>query len=409
MENATSKRHFISESVAKNNPSHVSNRTQLRNIRDNFFKSMFKAPLAMARFDKKMNYLFATERWMTDYGITEKNIIGKNHYKIFPELPDELKEIHRRVFRGEVLSGKEQPFFRSNGKIDYVSWIAIPWYDLNQQIKGIDILSEVVTARKEAEQKLANLMRQFDSLIEEKTNQLHHLLQDERKISQMKSDLISLVAHDFRTPLGVILLSTQLIRLDLEKGGNFKNLIRVDAVTKAALSIRDTLNEFLKTKSVSTDSISLSIIKTDVTELIKSIIQDLKSEHESVPEFRLLLKPSLSIFTDSFLVKQILRVLFSNAIKFSSPTSKIIIRSSQKSDILKISVQDFGIGILKKDQKKVFKAHYRGHNAVRYPGSGMGLFIANRLVSFLDGDLQFRSRVGHGSTFTLSIKNTVHV
>ncbi|MFZ9504288.1 MAG: ATP-binding protein [Cyclobacteriaceae bacterium] len=384
-------------------------RGQLSRIRDKFFESIVKAPLAMARFDKKMNYLFATDRWISDYGLDGKNIVGKNHYKIFPEKPDELKEIQRRVHKGEVLSGTEYPFVRSNGKIEYVNWIALPWYDLDQQIKGIDILSELVTSRIVAERELDLIKKKFDFLVQQETLRLHHLLMDEKKLNQMKSDLISLVAHDFRTPLGVILLSMQLLRLDLKSESNAKALLLTETVTKATLTIRDTLNEFLSNQSVYTDSFPISIESIDVDELIQGIIRDLKSENDSLPEFRLFIKFSPPIFTDSFLVKQILRVLLSNAIKFSSSTSKIIIRSKQKSGVLKISIQDFGVGIKKKDQKKIFRAHYRGQNAASYPGSGMGLYIANRLVSFLEGELHFRSRIGHGSTFTLTLKDTVHV
>jgi PAS domain S-box-containing protein len=384
-------------------------RGQLSRIRDKFFESMVKAPLAMARFDSKMNYLFATDRWMTDYGLSEKNILGRNHYEIFPDVPKDLKKIYRKAFRGEVQRGSEYPFIRKNGRVDHVNWIAFPWYDFNQTIKGIDILSEFVTSQIEAERELSIVKQQFDLRLKQETLQFHKLLKGEKKIGQMKTDLLSLVAHEFSTPLGIILIASQLLQLDLDQGDKAKASHHLDAITNATLAIRNTLTEFLKTRSIYSDAVPISIVKTDIVEVVKGLIHDMNFESSYVPEFKLEIKSSTYIFTDSFLVKQILRLILLNAVKFSSPASKIIIRIKQKSDILAISVQDFGLGILKKDQKKIFRAHYRGQNAASYPGSGMGLYIANRLVSFLEGELHFRSRIGHGSTFTLTLKDTVHV
>ncbi|MCE1255572.1 MAG: PAS domain S-box protein, partial [Anaerolineae bacterium] len=112
------------------------------------------APAAIAMFDKQMNYIAVSNRFLMDYRLTEKNIIGLNHYDVFPEISDRWKEIHQRCLLGATIKADEDPFPRADGYIDWVRWEIRPWYDSFSNIGGILLLSEVITERKEAQEKL---------------------------------------------------------------------------------------------------------------------------------------------------------------------------------------------------------------------------------------------------------------
>jgi len=124
------------------------------------------APAALAMFDRQMRYLVVSHRWLTDYRLAEKEILGRSHYEVFPEIPDSWKEIHRCGLAGEVVRADEDQFTREDGSIQWLNWEVRPWYAANQAVGGIVIFSEDITARKEAETKARQGEIVLDSVFE---------------------------------------------------------------------------------------------------------------------------------------------------------------------------------------------------------------------------------------------------
>lgn len=117
------------------------------------------APAALAMLDNEMRYLVVSHRWLTDYRLNATNVIGRSHYDLFPDLPAQWKEIHQRCLAGAVESSEADPFPRADGSLDWVRWEIHPWRKLDGTIGGILILSEVITERKRAEEKIGKLHR----------------------------------------------------------------------------------------------------------------------------------------------------------------------------------------------------------------------------------------------------------
>lgn len=112
------------------------------------------SPAAIAMFDRNMHYIVASRRFLKDYNIGEKNVIGRSHYEIFPEIPERWKEIHRRCLAGAIEKSEEDPFPRADGKMDWVRWEIRPWHEKEGEIGGIILFSEVITERKGVEDEL---------------------------------------------------------------------------------------------------------------------------------------------------------------------------------------------------------------------------------------------------------------
>lgn len=110
------------------------------------------SPAAIAMLDRDMRYVIASRRWVADYQLGGREIVGKSHYDLFPEIPERWKEIHRRCLAGAVERAEEDPFVREDGRTDWVRWEIRPWYDRTGDIGGIIIFSEDITPRKEAEE-----------------------------------------------------------------------------------------------------------------------------------------------------------------------------------------------------------------------------------------------------------------
>jgi len=127
------------------------------------------APAAVAMFDREMRYIHCSRRWLTDFNMGERDIIGLSHYEIFPEIPEYWKEIHRRCLAGATERGEDERFERRDGSVQWIRWEVLPWRDRAGAIGGIIITSEDITARKEAEIALNKAHDELKRLVQERT------------------------------------------------------------------------------------------------------------------------------------------------------------------------------------------------------------------------------------------------
>lgn len=109
------------------------------------------APAAIAMFDRQMRFLASSRRFTIDYGLAAgTELIGRSYYDIFPEIPAHWRDIQGRVLAGETDGREEDPFPRSDGRIDWVRWRMEPWRDAQGEIGGALLFSEVITGQVEA-------------------------------------------------------------------------------------------------------------------------------------------------------------------------------------------------------------------------------------------------------------------
>jgi len=127
----------------------------LRESQDRLQLLVDHAPAAMAMFDRDMRYLAVSQRWLDDYGLAGRNVIGESHYALFPGIPLQWKAAHRQALAGEVVRADEDRFERADGKDQWLRWEVRPWRDGSGAIGGIVIFSEDITRRREAEESLA--------------------------------------------------------------------------------------------------------------------------------------------------------------------------------------------------------------------------------------------------------------
>jgi PAS domain S-box-containing protein len=112
------------------------------------------APAAIAMFDRNMCYLAVSRRWMVDYGLGDRAILGRSHYDVFSEIPDIWKAAHQRGLAGEVVQAAEDRFERADGATQWLRWEVRPWHREDRAVGGIIIFTEDITERKQAEEAL---------------------------------------------------------------------------------------------------------------------------------------------------------------------------------------------------------------------------------------------------------------
>ncbi len=134
---------------------------------ENQFTTLIKhTPAAVAVFDEHMCYLAHSDRWLNDYGLGNRNIIGQSHYDVFPDINEKWKADHQRVLQGETFISEDE-WQRENGDVIYLKYQLRPWKNRLGEIKGLimftEVITEVVETRKALERRNEELQGIFDA------------------------------------------------------------------------------------------------------------------------------------------------------------------------------------------------------------------------------------------------------
>lgn len=229
--------------------------------------------------------------------------------------------------------------------------------------------------------------------------------------NRMKSEFISIVSHQLRSPLSnlkwsvEILTSGRVCPVDKRQVDYFK-ILKENSERMSSL-----ISDLLMVSRINEKKIALRMEKISLTDIIKNVIEETKiladkakvkiefKQEGQVPE----------IISDSFQIQQIFKNLLENAVRYTQEQGRVNALIKQKGDYLYIEVKDTGFGIPKDDQKYIFERFFRSENIKRHrtEGSGLGLFIAKSLTEKLGGKIGFYSKENQGSTFwfTLPINN----
>jgi hypothetical protein len=119
---------------------------------------------AIAVFDKDLKYIYVSEKYFEDFRLKERDIIGKHHYDVFPNLPKLYKDTHLKSLQGELVKMDEDIYIWEDGSMDYSRWECRPWYELNNEVGGLVIYSEFITERKKSEVALRESEERFRGL-----------------------------------------------------------------------------------------------------------------------------------------------------------------------------------------------------------------------------------------------------
>jgi signal transduction histidine kinase len=228
--------------------------------------------------------------------------------------------------------------------------------------------------------------------------------------SAAKSQFLANVSHELRTPLNAILgyaaMTIQGVSGELSAPQR-RNLSRIDANARHLLTL---INEILDITRIEAGRMPIQVVAFNLADLVREVTTELEpiigrsrleviSKLGEVPTLR----------TDRQKVKQILVNLLSNALKFTQKGSITIKAEMPGKTTVSVSVVDTGIGIPKSDHVRIFEDFRQVDQTPRraYGGTGLGLSICRRLTAMLRGTLKVESRLGHGSTFILTIPTTL--
>jgi PAS domain S-box-containing protein len=119
---------------------------------------------AVAVHDRDLNYIYVSQRYLSDYNLSGKDIIGKHHYDVFPDLPQKWRNAHQEALKGRILSEEDDIYEKDDGTIEWTRWECRPWYQADKSIGGIIVYTEVISDRKRIELNLKNSEMQLNAM-----------------------------------------------------------------------------------------------------------------------------------------------------------------------------------------------------------------------------------------------------
>jgi PAS domain S-box-containing protein len=229
-------------------------------------------------------------------------------------------------------------------------------------------------------------------------------LEREKELSQLKSNFVSMVSHEFRTPLGIIQSSAELLRDFYQKMPAGERDEQLESITRNTCRMAGMMEEILVLSRLDAGKLDFQTAALDLNAFYRRVLDEVLSATNRRCPIELVLDPaSAQAQADERLLGHIFTNLLSNAVKYSEPGTAVRFTVEQDGSDAVCTVRDQGIGISEEDQQHLFKAFHRGSNVGARPGTGLGLLLVKRCAELHGGKVQLNSKVGEGTTVTVRL------
>lgn len=246
----------------------------------------------------------------------------------------------------------------------------------------------------------------LEKTVKERTHQLRSALKKEKDLNELKTKFLSLVSHEFKTPLSGIQSSAILL-------GKYHS---PKHQAKREKHIRTIINEVQFLNNILEDFLSIEKLETGKVKYTYNSFPLSKVLNEAIYESNMILKEGqrikypeniegITLFYDEKILKLSLSNIIVNAIKYSPENSNIEIEIQHNEEHTTICIRDYGIGIPEEEKHNIFSRYFRASNATLIQGTGIGLNIAKGHIENLGGTISFESEENIGSKFTIELKH----
>jgi len=278
-----------------------------------------------------------------------------------------------------------------------------------------DTRIEEMTIKKEGQERTYKVMT--EAVCDRADNCYGHIkvfydLTREKKIDQMKSEFISIAAHQLRTPLSTIKWAIKMV-LDGDTGDMNKE--QSELLNKGYESnerIITLVNDMLNVSRIEADRLDYNFGMRDILPALERVIGELQNKIDKKKINFVLNKPAdlPLVYCDDTKMILVFQGLLENAVKYTGEYGRIEVTLTPLKKFLQVSIKDNGVGIPKNDQDKMFTKFFRAQNVKRMQteGSGLGLFIVKNIILRHKGEIDFKSREGSGTEFIFTIPLKKH-
>ncbi|MDQ3099052.1 MAG: PAS domain S-box protein [bacterium] len=224
---------------------------------------------------------------------------------------------------------------------------------------------------------------------------------ERKRLERQKDEFISIASHELKTPVTSIKSFGQVLQIRFQKEGNEKAVELLGKMNAQIDKLTNLIGDLLDVTKIETGRVEYNNSYFPFDDLITELVEEMQRTTEKHTLIQVG-KTMKKIYADRDRIGQVLTNLISNAIKYSPLNDKIIVRSSIENGQIKVSVQDFGVGIPNEKFEKVFERFFRisGPGKDTYPGLGLGLYISSEIIKRQGGRIWVESQTGKGSIFS---------
>lgn len=346
---------------------------------------------SIALLDRELRFLYVSNRFLEDFGVTREELVGREYGDVFPAMPPTWTQAHARALRGEVSHTDEEVFFLGDGRKEWLRWECRPWYGEDGLIGGIILYTETITARKQMEENLVQM---------EKTSAV--------------GQLAAGIAHNFNNQLTGVIGYADILYRGLE---NPKQKRYAENVLIAARRSAELTRQMLEYSRM---QVNLSAVH-DINAIIHEVVSILSHSLDSNIQIHQHLNADPStILCDSTQIQNALLNIAINARDAMPEGGELIFETSiealdadfcakhpyviKPGRYLRICVTDTGCGIPAAVQPKVFDPFF----TTKEPDKGIGMGLASVYGSIKQhkGAVRVYSEEGHGTTVTVLLPYT---
>jgi PAS domain S-box-containing protein len=359
---------------------------RLQESEERFGKAFRSTPavLSIARISDE-RLIEVNEAFLATSGFSREEVLGRTTAELDLWVdPAEREQFLRRVHDHGVVRSFEARV-QTKHHHEEVVLMSAERIELNGE-PCLLALSLVVTARKRAEEELLRSLAQ------------------ERELSELKSRFVSMVSHEFRTPLGIILSSAEILENYLDRLSPSHRSEHLRDISICSRQMAGLMEEVLVLGRAEAGRLEYRPAPLDLAALTRRIAAEIHSASNQRCHIRVDVPDSFpEAHSDAGLLRHILTNLVTNAVKYSPAGHTVDIALRQLDHQAVFTVRDQGIGIPDSDQHQMFQAFHRGRNVGDTPGSGLGLMIVKRCVELHQGRIDFETREGSGTAFVVSL------
>lgn len=343
----------------------------------------------------------------------EKNIEGMTFdeaTKLFKGLYTLLYNIIESSFGQDIASGFFNKIYKTLQQIYNRDLAAVFLHILPEQVLGFDewlaSLSKQELERQVSEKthELEELNNSLEEKVKSRTQELQKAYDELKVLDKKKTDFISVVAHQLRTPLsGLKWTLNMLVKEELGPiTPDQEKMLKQSYETNDYLI--NIVNDILDTDLITTGKSEFTPEPTSVDKILALVLNEtLATAKQKQIEIKTNFSKEIpaTFIADTKRLSLVMQNLVDNAIKYSPEKSTVEINTSLKDNKILFAIKDSGIGIPEEQQKNIFERFYRASNALRVHanGSGLGLFIAKNIIELHKGRLWFESKENQGTTF----------
>jgi len=227
---------------------------------------------------------------------------------------------------------------------------------------------------------------------------------ERKQLEQQKDEFVSIASHELKTPITSVKAYTQILGQRFRKANDEKSVELIEKMDSQLDKLTDLIGDLLDVTKIEAGRVQFHETDFNFNELIEETVVGLQlttDKHRITTK----LHPNVIIYGDCDRIGQVLTNFMTNAIKYSPQADKIHVSTVVSKGNVTLSVQDYGVGLSKKDQAKVFERFYRvgGSDQATYPGLGLGLYISSDIINRHNGRVWVKSKKAEGSTFYFSV------